>query len=67
MTLDDFGKVFHIITTTTNLYTYGRLNINTAAEAVLTAFIHGREHGSRTGGQCGGVADHLPSSKIQPP
>ena len=41
MNPDDIGKVFNNITTTTNLYTYGRVNINTAGEAVLTALMMG--------------------------
>jgi hypothetical protein len=37
MSADDLGKIYGSITTTTNTYTYGRVNINTASEAVLTA------------------------------
>jgi type II secretory pathway component PulK len=41
MSADDIGKVYNSITTTTNLFTYGRVNINTAGEAVLTALFMG--------------------------
>ncbi len=41
MNPDDISKVFNNITTTTNAYTYGRVNINTASEAVLTALFMG--------------------------
>ena len=41
MSADDIGKVYNNITTSTNTYTYGRVNINTAGEAVLTALISG--------------------------
>jgi type II secretory pathway component PulK len=41
MSADDFAKIYNNITTTTNTYTYGRVNINTAGEAVLTALIMG--------------------------
>jgi type II secretory pathway component PulK len=41
MTADDFAKIYNNVTTTTNLYTYGRLNINTAGVDVLTALLMG--------------------------
>jgi DNA uptake protein ComE-like DNA-binding protein len=41
MSADDFAKIYNNVTTTTNLYTYGRVNINTADEAVLTALFMG--------------------------
>jgi type II secretory pathway component PulK len=41
MSADDFAKIYNNVTTTTNLYTYGRLNINTAGVDVLTALLMG--------------------------
>jgi len=41
MSADDFAKIYGSITTTTNLYTYGRVNINTAGADVLTALLMG--------------------------
>jgi type II secretory pathway component PulK len=41
MAADDFAKLYNIATTTTNLYTYGRVNINTAGVDVLTALLMG--------------------------
>ena len=41
MSADDFAKIYNNVTTTTNLYTYGRVNINTAGVDVLTALFMG--------------------------
>jgi type II secretory pathway component PulK len=41
MTADDFAKIYPGVTTTTNLYTYGRLNFNTADVDVMTALLMG--------------------------
>jgi type II secretory pathway component PulK len=41
MAASDFAKIYSNVTTTTNLYTYGRVNINTASETVLTALFMG--------------------------
>ena len=41
LSADDFAKIYNNITTTTNFYTYGRLNFNTAGADVLTALIMG--------------------------
>ena len=41
MAADDFAKIYNNVTTTTNLYTYGRLNVNTAGADVLTALFMG--------------------------
>jgi type II secretory pathway component PulK len=41
MSADDFAKIYNNVTTTTNLYTYGRLNFNTADVDVLTALLMG--------------------------
>lgn len=38
---DDFGQIVNDLTTTTNQFVYGRVNINTASEAVLTALFEG--------------------------
>jgi DNA uptake protein ComE-like DNA-binding protein len=38
---DDIAKIYNAVTTTTNLYTYGRVNINTADADVLTALFMG--------------------------
>jgi DNA uptake protein ComE-like DNA-binding protein len=43
MNADDFAKIYNVVTTTTNAYTYGRVNINTASADVLTA-LDGCEH-----------------------
>jgi type II secretory pathway component PulK len=37
----DFANVYHNVTTSTNLYTYGLLNINTAGVPVMTALFMG--------------------------
>jgi type II secretory pathway component PulK len=53
MTADDFGKIYYSITTTTNLYTYGRVNVDTAGVDVLTALFMGAsanvDQGTATG------------------
>lgn len=41
LSADDFGQIASLITTTTNRYVYGRVDINTASEAVLTALFGG--------------------------
>lgn len=41
MTASDFAKIYGDFTTSTNAYTYGRVNINTAGEPVLTALMMG--------------------------
>jgi DNA uptake protein ComE-like DNA-binding protein len=41
LSADDFGQIADDITATTNQYVYGRVNINTASEAVLTALFEG--------------------------
>jgi type II secretory pathway component PulK len=41
MSASDFAKIYGNFTTTTNLYTYGRVNINTAGVTVLTALFMG--------------------------
>jgi type II secretory pathway component PulK len=41
MSADDFAKIYSNVTTTTNLYTYGRVNLNTAGVDVLTALLMG--------------------------
>jgi type II secretory pathway component PulK len=41
LSADDFAKIYNNITTTTNTYTSGRVNVNTAGEDVLTALIMG--------------------------
>jgi type II secretory pathway component PulK len=41
MSADDFAKIYNNVTTTTNLYTYGRVNVNTAGADVLTALLMG--------------------------
>ena len=41
MNAADFAKLYNNVTTTTNLYTYGRVNINTAGVDVLTALFMG--------------------------
>jgi hypothetical protein len=41
MSASDFSKIYGDFTTTTNAYTYGRVNINTAGEPVLTALLMG--------------------------
>lgn len=41
MSANDFAKIYGNITTSTNLYTYGRVNINTADADVLTALLMG--------------------------
>jgi DNA uptake protein ComE-like DNA-binding protein len=38
---DDIAKIYNAVTTTTNLYTYTRVNINTANADVLTALLMG--------------------------
>jgi DNA uptake protein ComE-like DNA-binding protein len=38
---DDIAKIYNVVTTTTNLYTYTRVNINTANADVLTALLMG--------------------------
>ncbi|HUA38696.1 MAG TPA: hypothetical protein VMA35_09930 [Candidatus Sulfopaludibacter sp.] len=41
MSSSDFGKIYNNITTSTNAYIYGRLNVNTASVPVLEALFMG--------------------------
>lgn len=41
MSSDDFSKIYPYVTTTTNIYIRGRVNIDTASSAVLTALFMG--------------------------
>jgi DNA uptake protein ComE-like DNA-binding protein len=41
MSSDDFAKIYNDVTTSTNLFFRGRVNVNTASEAVLTALFMG--------------------------
>jgi DNA uptake protein ComE-like DNA-binding protein len=41
MSASDFAKIYNNVTTSTNTYIYGRVNINTASETVLTALFMG--------------------------
>jgi len=41
MSSADFAKIYYDVTTSTNLYTYGLLNINTASATVMTALFMG--------------------------
>jgi DNA uptake protein ComE-like DNA-binding protein len=41
LSADDFGQIVDDLTATTNQFVYGRVNINTASEAVLTALFEG--------------------------
>jgi hypothetical protein len=41
MTADDFAKIYNNVTVSTNDYIYGRVNVNTAGDAVLTALFMG--------------------------
>jgi DNA uptake protein ComE-like DNA-binding protein len=41
MSSDDFSKIYPYVTTTTNIYIRGRVNINTASSTVLTALFMG--------------------------
>jgi DNA uptake protein ComE-like DNA-binding protein len=64
MSSEDFAKIYNNITTTTNTYTYGRLNINTASEAVLTARFMGANIDEAT---ADGAAQSLISYREQNP
>ncbi len=64
MSAEDFAKIYNNITTTTNLYTYGRVNINTASEAVLTARFMGANIDEQT---ADGAAQSLISYREQNP
>ncbi len=41
LSVDDFGQIADNLTVSTNQYVYGRVNINTASEVVLTALFEG--------------------------
>lgn len=41
LSADDFSRIYPNLSTTTNTYTYGRVNINTASREVLTALLVG--------------------------
>jgi DNA uptake protein ComE-like DNA-binding protein len=64
MSADDFAKIYNNLTTTTNTYTYGRININTASEAVLTARFMGANIDEAT---ADGAAQSLISYREQNP
>ena len=64
MTADDFAKIYNNVTATTNLYTYGRVNVNTAGETVLTALFMGANIDQDT---ADGAAQSLISYRQQNP
>ena len=64
MSADDIAKICNVVTTTTNLYTYGRVNINTAGEAVLTSLLMGANIDQDT---ADGAAQSLISYRQQNP
>jgi type II secretory pathway component PulK len=64
MSADDFAKIYNNVTTTTNLYTYGRVNVNTAGETVLTALFMGANIDQDT---ADGAAQSLISYRQQNP
>jgi hypothetical protein len=41
LSADDFSRIYPNLSNTTNTYTYGRVNINTASREVLTALLVG--------------------------
>jgi DNA uptake protein ComE-like DNA-binding protein len=61
---DDIAKIYNAVTTTTNLYTYGRVNINTADADVLTALLMGANIDQQT---ASGAAQSLISYRQQNP
>jgi DNA uptake protein ComE-like DNA-binding protein len=64
MSADDFAKIYNNVTTTTNLYAYGRLNINTASAVVLEALFMGANIDEQT---ANGTAQSLISYREQNP
>jgi type II secretory pathway component PulK len=64
MSANDFAKIYGDFTTTTNAYTYGRVNINTAGEPVLTALLMGANIDQET---AEGAAQTLVSYRQQNP
>ena len=64
MTADDFGKIYYNITATTNTYTYGRVNVDTAGVDVLTALFMGADIDE---GTAAGAAQTLVAYRQQNP
>lgn len=48
MSASDFANIYTNVTTTTNLYITGRVNVNTADEDVLTALFMGLDNGDQS-------------------
>jgi type II secretory pathway component PulK len=65
MTEDEFGKIYNDISTTTNTFIRGRVNVNTASETVLTALFIGTLGLDQNTAQ--GAADSLISYRSQHP
>ena len=60
----DFAKIYNDVTTSTNTYIRGRVNVNTASADVLTALFEGLNNGGRADrGQRGANAHHLSPAK----
>ena len=64
MNANDLAKIYGDFTTSTNAYTYGRVNINTAGEPVLTALMMGANIDQDT---AEGAAQSLVSYREQNP
>ena len=66
----DFAKIYNDVTTSTNTYFRGRVNVNTANADVLTALFMGLNPNTineQTAHQRGADAHHLPPAKSGQP
>ena len=64
MSTADFAKIYHDVTTSTNNYFRGRVNVNTAGSDVLTALFEGLDVGQQT---ASGAAQTLMTYRAQNP
>ncbi len=62
----DFAKIYNDVTTSTNTYLRGRINVNTAGADVLTALFEGLNVDEQTAGR-GANAHHLSPAKSAEP
>ena len=67
MSSDDFAKISDNVTTSTNAYIRGRVNVNTAGADVLTALLMGLGRGPEHRVGRGPIAHHLPPAKPEQP
>ena len=67
MSEEDFAKIYNDVTTSTNTYFRGRVNVNTAGRRRVDGAVHGAERGRRNRVGRGAIAHLLPPAKSGQP